>query len=260
MSSPNELIPPDIKLTKNAKIISQGDIIVINKVLESETINLNEWIGLALNPNLTDKHIETIYTRLKELSAAERDDKTINVATKTKNTGLMSKIKKIIAAHKNMTDDMIANSIKTSTSIAILSNPNIKPDHLNLFFDLYVLFEKNTYSFIRFKYLMQSKNLSKPLVLKWYYTLLHYADWTYADNSWYAIVVALLDWEDCPIEILTAIVSAPYNETPYARSERYRMMAINHKNGSTIHLSEIAYKVTKDTKYLPETVKDLFVF
>jgi len=251
----------DVKLTKAAELIKNGDRNIIEKSLNN--LKLNDWIGLALNPNLTGDDIELMYKLLKEDYNLERE-KNIPNSTKTRNAGTRAKIRNLLAVHPNIKSETIDKILKGARlSIpTVLNNPKITSTQIDNFFNTQVLLqpEKNmgSYSFVGLDKLMQTSQITKSLVQKWFDTLKEYADWTYSDNQWYSVIKAFLEFDDCPEEIINLAASAPLKSDNFW-SNTLRKMAVNHKNASNDTMVQ-AYKITEDEQFLPDDVKDIFVF
>lgn len=257
----------DVKLTKAGEKWAKATPKEIETLLADTTnINYNEWQGAAVNPKLPATMIRHFFAVLKTVATREKKDEEIAKATKTKNIGQREKIRRLLQEHPNLDDDAfraIITKYKVGP-IGVLNNPMIKEEHLQLFFDTQVLGKGRSgsnYSFLAFQQLLQAKNITTKLFIKWYNTLHQYADWTYSDNEWYAIVRTCLDRDDCPVEILAEIASAPNDgeEGWRSHSEPYRDDALEHKNATT-DLVALAYKATGFEKYLPQIAKDIFVF
>ncbi len=232
---------------------------------DPSTVNYNEWLGIASNPNLTPEHLREMYRQMKKLAASEKKDENMAKAAKTKNIGQREKVRRVLQEHPSLDDEaftIFITKYKTGT-LHVLKNPAIKKEHLQLFFDEQVLSKnsKYRYHFLAFNQLMTAKNITPDLMEKWYHTLKQFADWTYSDNEWYAIVKAYLEYDECPYEALADIASAPNDgeEDWRSHSEPYRDEALAHKNAKP-ELKALAYEATKIEKYLPDVVKDIFIF
>lgn len=255
----------DVKLTKAGEKWAKASAIDIEALLaDTENVNYNEWQGAAVNPKLPAEMIRTFFAVLKTIALREKKDEDVSKATKTKNIGQREKIRRLLQEHPNLDDDAfkaIITKYKVGP-IGVLNNSKIKEEHLQLFFDAQVLEKgRSNYSFLHFQQLLAAKNVTPALFVKWYNHLHQFADWTYSDNEWYAIVQASLDRDDCPYEILEQIASAPHDgETGWrSHSEPYRERALEHPNAKE-DLKALAYGATGFEQYLPQIAKDVFLF
>lgn len=253
-----------MNLTKAGEKYFKCDLTELKTLIEDkDTINFNEWLGASLNPILSSELIRTMFKRLKEQNEAELKNKTMSSSVQMRNTGSRGKIRRNLSMHKNLDSEamkslVLKSKIKEPT---VFQNENITNEHLQLYFDYKVLLSDGSYSFISFSQLMQAKNLNQDLVLKWYHTLLKFANWGYTDSEWYAVIASLLGWNDCPVEILNDVAGAPNDgkDSWSSQSERYRKYALDHKNATdATRLS--AYEVTGDIELLPKQAKDIFLF
>lgn len=252
----------DVKRTKDGLKASTASSKEINNILEKTPINYNEYKGLALNPNLSSTQIRTMYTKLKEDNDQEKGDKTIPAATLTKNMNSRSLIRVILAQHPNLDPEDIKKLLISSklSKPAVFQNPNITEEHLNYYFDNVVMKGVGIYkySFISFERLMNAKNINEQLVESWYDTLKKYADWTYTDNQWYSIVSVFLKSPFCPLELLEKVAGLPMGKA-FSHLELQREQVFNHEK-TTNEIQNIIFTVTKNEKFLPQTVKDIFLF
>lgn len=259
-----KVINSDIKLSKAAEKIMNGDRKVIEKSLYNYKVN--DWMGLAQNPLLTDKDIRHMYAELNNQYSYEKADKSVKEATKTRNSGQRGKVKRLLAVHPSLEEKTIMSLLNGKSIMGapkVLNNPNVTKEMLDLYFEKRIMTtaQGKGYNFVSFKDLMKTKNVTKEIVLGWYRDLVKYADWTLEDNQWYAIIDSYLSFDDCPFEVLKDIVKIPADtkEGFFNRPERYREAVVKHKN-ATPELTEIAYEISKDEKYLPQSVKDVFIF
>lgn len=258
----------EVKLTKAgekfAKLSKQEitDMLIDSNENPLE-VNYNEWLGIASNPNLTPEHLREMYRQMKRIATLEKKDETIAKATKTKNIGLREKVRRVLQEHPKLDDDAFKTLImKYRTGIlAVLQNPAIKPEFLQLFFNTHVLSTNYNYNYLAFDQLLTSKNITQQLLEDWYKTLKKFADWSYSDNTWYAIVRSYLQMDNCPYEVLVDVASAPNDgeEGWRSHSEPYREDAVNHKNADE-KIKMLAYQHSGDEKYLPQIAKDVFLF
>ena len=251
----------DITLTKAAQIIFEGDRKVVDKSLNN--YKPNEWLGLAQNPLLTPEDMKKIFTELDDAYNREKLEK-VKANVKTRNMGIRGKIRKLISLHQNLSTeliDMMINGSRLGTP-TVLNNPNVKKSQLDLYFKNHIMTtaQGSGYNFVSFNKLMETKNITSQIALEWYKQLKPYADWNYQDNQWYAIVAAFLEFDDCPKEILKDIVSVPINDSKTSWLERNREQAINHKNADKDDFETIAFRITNDEKYMPASVKEVFIF
>jgi len=259
----------EVKLTKAGEKYSKTDEKNLENYFEKTTassLNLNELLGISVNPLITSEQIRAVFKLLKDHQTAEKDNKTVKGATVTRNNGIRGKIRKQLSLHHNLDKDAIKTLLKQSTfgTPSVLNNPNVDSDDLNDFFERKIIktAQGTGYNFVSFKELMTSKNVTSTLALNWYNKLKKYADWSYKDNQWYAIVEAYLEFEDCPFEILKDIITFTNNDNPdefFNRQLRYIKQAATHNN-STKELTTIAYEKTGLEEFLPEEVKDIFLF
>ena len=259
----------EVKLTKAGEKWAKASPVDIEALLaDTENVNYNEWQGAAVNPKLPAEMIRTFFAVLKTIALREKKDEDVSKATKTKNIGQREKIRRLLQEHPNLDDDAfkaIITKYKVGP-IGVLNNSKIKEEHLQLFFDTQVMLRgvgHAEYSFLHFQQLLRAKNITNALFVKWYNHLHQFADWTYSDNAWYAIVRASLDREDCPHEILEQIASAPKDgETGWrSHSEPYREEALEHANAKDKEkLKSLAYAATGDIKYVSQLTKDIFLF
>lgn len=260
----------EVKLTKAGEKFFKMKASEITAALagyaaDPSTVNYNEWLGIASNPNLTPEHLREMYRQMKKLATSEKNDENMAKAAKTKNIGQREKVRRVLQEHPSLDDDAFKTFImkfRTGT-LHVLKNPAIKEEHLQLFFDTHVIdiTGRNSYNYLSFNQLLEANNITTKLIEKWYETLKKYADWSYSDNNWYTIVRAYLDREDCPYDMLVGIASAPNDgeEGWRSHSEPYREEALTHKNAKP-ELKAMAYEATKNEKYLPDLVKDIFIF
>ena len=252
----------DVKQTKDGIKASTASSKEINNILEKTPINYNEYKGLALNPNLSSTQIRIMYNKLKEDNDREKGDKSIPAATLTKNMNSRSQIRVILAQHPNLDPEDIKKLLISSklSKPAVFQNPNIKEEHLNHYFDKVVMNGVGIYkySFISFNRLMNAKNINEQLVESWYTTLKKYADWTYTDNQWYSIVSDFLKSPFCPLELLEKVAGLPMGNA-FSHLELHRKQVYNHEK-TTNEIQNIIFTVTKNEKFLPQTVKDIFLF
>lgn len=255
----------DVKLTNLGKKYSKmsekelSSLLVLDKIILNDEVSLNTLIGVASNPNLNTDLILQMYKILNSLSKKENSSKDISKATKTKNSGLRAKIRRLLSQHPNLSDDVIEKLLvsPTSNSKNVLKNPSIKEKHLQLYFDKIVLRSGTDYSFLDFNSLSKAANVTENLMKKWYSTLVKYADWTYSDNHWYSIVESFLDYPDLWEDILIDIAGAPKSVKMF--SDIFRDQAVRHKN-ATDNVSMKAYEITGEEIYLPKLAKNIFSF
>lgn len=258
-------ISSDIKLTKaGEKWATETDkdkVIKKANFTKAGDVNLNEFIGLTLNPLLTQNDIMSIFKLIKANAEIERDDNSVKPAIKTRNSGSRGIIRKHLSIHPNIDTDTMKKLIVANRmgKPRVLQNPSITPDILEYFFENKVMRVNNgNYNFIAFGALMESKNLSQKQVLEWYNKLKKFADWSYKDNNWYSIIGSLVEYEDCPAEVLLDVSKAPKGDE-FSHVERHRKLAYKHKN-TTPDVQSNAYDVTGNEDYLPQEAKDLFLF
>ncbi len=251
----------EFKLSKAATDIMNGDRTIVDKSLDN--IKLNDWLGLAQNPLLTDDDIINMYRMLQQQNKDEKDCNETPPSTKTKNKGTRAKIRNTLQMHPKVSDALIKDLLSLSGmgTPMVLKNKNVKREHLDFYFQKKIVPKEGKYNFVTFKDLLQSVNLTNDILIDWYKQLEKMADWTYQDNQWYYVIDAYLEYEDCPFEILKDIVNAPFsgdNDTSwFNRPERYREKAIKQKN-STQELELRAYEITENPIFLPEEAKDIF--
>lgn len=270
----NKLIQRDKRIDSDVKLTKAGEQWAeetdSSKVIEKanfttpEKLNLNEFLGLSLNPLLKEADIKHIFKLLKIHNDIEKDDKTIKDATKTRNSGTRGQIRKHLAEHPNAGTEIMKNLVVANRmgKPRVLHNPAITDEVLNFFFEKKVMTTaQGGYSFISFGELMKAKNITPKLVMEWYGELKKYADWSYKDNQWYAVVNALIEYDNCPFEILKDIASAPAGDLNdgWDRAEKNRSYAVEHAN-ATDELKAIAYEITQQEEYLPQMAKDVFLF
>ena len=262
----DKIAQSDVKLTKLGKKYSQLSLNEIEKFLKldrlinNDSLSLNTLLGVSVNPNINSDIILKMFKLLFELSKKENKDKNIPQATKTRNLGLRSKIRRLLTHHPNLDNETISKLIMTGSknSENVLGNPSISEENLQVYFDSVVLNPNyKEYSFLSFGKLAKAKNVSQTLMDKWYNKLVKFADWTYSDNKWYSVVNSLIEFEDLSETILIDIAGAPLSDK--SMSQWNRSGAVDHKN-ATEKVAIEAYKITADEKYLPKTVKDIFLF
>lgn len=257
----DKVIQSDVKLTKAGEKCAKANLKEVRKLLSiPNKLNLNQLMGIAVNPNIDTEIIRKIYNILHVLSKNEKQDPNISKATKTRNLGLRGKIRRLLAQNGNLNDDLIEKLIKSagSNSDYVLGNPSIKEKHLQLYFDEIVNGAiNNSYSFLSFSKLVKAKNITQKLMKRWYKELEGWSDWTYEDNNWYSIVEDYLNYDDIWEELLITIAGAPLSSKPI--SEWHRRGAVDHPK-ATQKVFIAAYKATKEEKYLPQTVQDVFLF
>jgi len=141
----------------------------------------------------------------------------------------------------------------------ILANPTLTDNDLQSFFDTTVLLKSGSYEYDAFNKLIGSKNIKTELLLKWYKELVKFADWEHNNYKWNLVISALLQSELCPLDILKDVASAPNDgkEGWKSFSENLRDTAVEHKNAND-EIKASAYITTQNTKYLPQTLKDIF--
>jgi hypothetical protein len=259
----------DVKLTKAGEKYSQADEkeieVFLKKASNIDKLNLNELLGISVNPLLTSTQIRTIFKLLKDHNQMEKD-KGIKGATRTKNTGFRGKIRKQLALHSNLDSDAITPLMygQRLGTPAVLNNPNITKENLDDYFEKKIMTtaQGDGYNFVSFKELMTTKNITSEIALGWYKRLKKYADWEFKDNNWYAIIDAYLEYEDCPFEILKDVMELTTTKGQddfFNRPLRYRKAVVEHPN-STDDLKAIAYEKTQLEEFLPQAAKDLFLF
>lgn len=259
----------EVKLTKAGEKYSKVDSKDIDTLLKKSTdiskLNLNEIMGLSVNPSLSSAQITTIFELLKKHNDAEKASDTKG-ATRTKNMGIREKIRKQLSLHKNIPTEAIKTLLYGARlgTPAVLNNSNITQKDLDEYFEKKVMTTAQGigYNFVSFGELIQTDNITPSIALGWYNQLKKYADWNYKDNQWYAIVDAYLEYPDCPVEILEDIVELTVitnKDEFFNRSVRYIKSVVEHKN-SNDDLKLIAYEKTQDEEFLPDTVKEVFLF
>lgn len=259
----------DVKLTKAGEKYSQADEKEIETLLKKsskiDSLNLNEIMGLATNPLLTDTQIREIFKLLKAHNQMEKDNG-VKEATRTRNTGIRGKIRKLLSLHDNLDPEAIKSLLygQRLGTPSVLNNSNIKKEHLDEYFEKKIMTtaQGDGYNFVSFKELMSTANITPQIALGWYNRLKKYADWNFKDNNWYAIVDAYLEYDNCPFEILKDIMeltTTKGQEDFFNRPLRYRKAVVEHLN-STEDLKAIAYEKTGLEEFLPQAAKDLFMF
>jgi len=226
---------------------------------------MTEWLGLAQNPLLSAKQFEGMFVRLQEIYKEEKDDNSIKEQTKSRNQSMRSAVRQNLMKNPSMPKELMlraAQARNLSLNPSILQNPSIDDDVLDGFFKRQVYSGNGkTYSFVSFGKIMKAQNVNAKLASKWYEELKQFADWSYADNQWYAIVSALVEFDDCPTHILMDIASAPIDgkEGWRSQSEGNRKQAVEHKN-SNDDIKSVAYEITQNEEFLPDSVKEMFLF
>lgn len=257
----------EVKLTKSGEKYSKCNEKEIDKLLKKssdlEKLNLNELLGLSLNPLLSSTNIRSMFKLLKSHNDYERENK-VREATRTRNMGVRGKIRKQLALHPNLDSEAIDSLLSNSKlgKPAVLNNPNITKKQLDNYFEKRIISSKGGYNFVAFKELMESNHITSAIALEWYNKLKKYADWTYKDNQWYAIVDGFIEFEDCPYEILKDVMELSPTEDKddfFNRPLRYRKAILKHKN-SKPELEQIAYEKTGLEEFLSQEAKDLFLF
>jgi hypothetical protein len=259
----------EVKLTKAGEKYSTATEQELETFFDKTSvldINLNELLGIAVNPMLSSTQIRAVFKLVKEHTSIEKDDKSVKPATVTRNHGIRGKIRKQLSLHQNLDKAAIKTLLQGRTfgTPAVLNNPNVDTEDLDDFFERKIMTtaQGTGYNFVTFKELMTSTTVTEQIALKWYNKLKKYADWDYKDNQWYAIIDAYLEFDDCPFEILKDIMdlSITDNQTEYFNKPlRYRKAVVAHKN-STDELRATAYEKTGLEEFLPQSAKDLFLF
>ena len=256
----------DVKLTKAGEKYSKVTFKEIDKFLKKsekiDTLNLNELLGIASNPNLDGEQFRKVFKLLKDQNAYEKEKK-VNKATITRNMGTRGQVRRLLSIHSNLPEDIIEPLMMGRGTPAVLSNPKLEKKDLDLYFNKRILTtDGDGYNFLSFGRLMESANITPEIATDWYNILVKHADWTLEDNKWYSIVNNFIDYEDCPTEILKDIISnlpKRKSEKPYDRTILYTKEIMNHKNADD-SFKIFAYKNTGLEEFLPQVITDIFLF
>lgn len=248
------------KLSKvGEKLKVTNDRSDIDKSISSR--KLNDWVGLSQNTNLTSEDFKNIFIILKESATADKTE-SITGAQATRNFSLRSAIRRNLLKNASLPREYFEQAIVLTKRAGseILQNPNITPEDLDLYFNNVVMnWDKNTYSFIYFAKLLGNAKVPDDLVDSWAETLLEFSDWSYTDSQWYSIVNAFLGNEYCPYEIMEGAAKAKISTEVHGWPEMLRKKAVEHPN-SDDRIKRFAYEVNPLEIYLPDSVKDIFLF
>jgi len=269
----NNTINSEIKLTKSGEhysTASKEEIVKVLKVSQNmNKLNLNDLLGVVLNPLLTSEQIRQIFELLSDHNKYDSEKSSLSSAKTsiTKNMGIRGKIRKWISLHPNLDSndiDSLLLSKSTINSPTVLNNTNITKSQLDDFFQRKVMSSTDSYNFITFKDLIISINVTPIIALGWYKQLSKKADWHYKDNKWYSIIDSYLSTDICPYEVLKDIVTLSVFDVDGGDSFfnlplRYTRAVIKHKNAKPT-LLQLAYEKTGLEEFLPQEVKDIFLF
>ena len=258
-----EVAKSAVKLTKAGENYSTVGVDELEKLInDNSKLVHNEFIGASKNPKLTSKMISDIFSRLNKESSDEKNNSPTK-STNTKNAGLREKIRRILTEHPNIGDELKQKLLlRAHLGVNnILANPTLTDNDLQSFFDNVVLLKGGSYEYDNFNKLIGAKNIKPELLLKWYKELTKFADWEYNTYKWHLVISNLLQSELCPIDILKDVASAPNDgkEGWKSFSEGLRDTAVEHKNAND-EIKALAYLTTKNIKYLPQTLKDIFLY